>query len=172
MYYCCLLYTYPDSVFSKLSPEQQQEMTASVKAMLQTLIDADLKSTGEVSQGTKEAAQAQGFTIAGDGTLEQAEAMPQPQAWNGIDGLLNGKPFMPEASPADRAAALMEAAASCARMDGFFCFCVVFRVCLGFLASALAASATSKREICSPAFALTSSSSIDGALFIMPSIML
>jgi len=185
----------PDSVFSKLSPEQQQEMTDSVKAMLQTLIDADLKSTGEVSQGTKEAAQAQGFTIAGDGTLEQAEApqeaayrlesgdylyiqtsetgydytlydpdykeldggqldnpdltlaeagkeilaiheLPagtmepltgdrldgfleaaeqanailQPQAWNGIDGLLNGKPFMPEASPADRAAALIELA--------------------------------------------------------------
>ena len=185
----------PDSVFSKLSPEQQQKMTASVKAMLQTLIEADLKSTGEVSQGTKEAAQAQGFTIAGDGTLEQAKtpqeaayrlesgdylyiqtsetgydytlygpdykeldggqldnpglslaeagkeilaiherpagamepltgdgldgfleateqanAIPQPQAWNGIDGLLNGKPFMPEASPADRAAALMEMA--------------------------------------------------------------
>ncbi len=100
----------PDSVFSKLSPEQQQKMTASVKAMLQTLIEADLKSTGEVSQGTKETAQAQGFTIAGDGTLEQANAIPQPQAWNGIDGLLNGKPFMPEASPADRAAALMELA--------------------------------------------------------------
>ena len=185
----------PDSVFSKLPLEQQQEMTASVKAMLQTLIDADLKSTGEVSQGTKEAAQAQGFTIAGDGTLEQAKApqeaayrlesgeylyiqtsetgydytlygpdykeldggqldnpdlslaeagkeilaihelpagtmepltgdrlddfleateqanaIPQPQAWNGIDGLLNGKPFMPEASPADRAAALIELA--------------------------------------------------------------
>ena len=185
----------PDSVFSKLPPEQQQEMTDSVKAMLQTLIDADLKSTGEVSQGTTEAAQAQGFTIAGDGTLEQAKApqeaayrlesgdylyiqtsetgydytlygpdykeldggqldnpdltlaeagkeilaiherpagtiepltgdglddfleateqanaIPQPQAWNGIDGLLNGKPFMPEASPADRAAALIELA--------------------------------------------------------------
>lgn len=52
-------------------------MTASVKAMLQALIDADLKSTGEVSQGTKEAAQAQGFTIAGDGTLEQAEAQQE-----------------------------------------------------------------------------------------------
>ena len=185
----------PDSVFSKLPTEQQQEITDSVKAMLQTLIDADLKSTGEVSQGTKEAALAQGFTIAGDGTLEQAEApqeaayrlesgdylyiqtsetgydytlygpdykeldggqldnpdlslaeagkeilaihdlpagtmepltgdrldgfleateqanaIPQPQAWNGIDGLLNRKPFMPEASPADRAAALIELA--------------------------------------------------------------
>ena len=185
----------PDSAFSKLPPEQQQEMTDSVKAMLQTLIEADLKSTGEVSQGTKEAAQAQGFTIARDGTLEQAEApqeaayrlesgdylyiqtsetgydytlygpdykeldggqldnpdlslaeagkeilaihelpagamelltgdrldgfleateqanaIPRPQAWNGIDGLLNGKPFMPEASPADRAAALIELA--------------------------------------------------------------
>lgn len=193
----------PDSVFSKLSPKQQQEMTASVKAMLQTLIDADLKSTGEVSQGTKEAAQAQGFTIAGDGTLEQAEApqeaayrlesgeylyiqtsetgydytlygpdykeldggqldnldlslaeagkeilaihelpagtmepltgdrlddfleaaeqtnaIPQPQAWNGIDGLLNGKPFMPEASPADRAAALIELAEQSAPLLG------------------------------------------------------
>ncbi len=185
----------PDSVFSKLSPEQQQEMTDSVKAMLQTLIDADLKSTGEVSQGTKEAAQAQGFTIAGDGTLEQAKApqeaayrlesgdylyiqtsetgydytlygpeykeldggqldnpdlsleeagkeilaihelpagtmelltgdrmddfleaaeqanaIPQPQAWNGIDGLLNGKPFMPKASPKERANALIDLA--------------------------------------------------------------
>ena len=185
----------PDSVFSKLTPEQQQEMTDSVKAMLQTLIDADLKSTGEVSQGTKGAAQAQGFTIAGDGTLEQvkapqeaayrlesgdylhiqtsesgynytlyapdykeldggqldnpdltlaeagkeilsihelpagtmepltgdrlddfleateqANAIPQPQSWNGIDGLLNGKLFMPEASPADRAVTLMELA--------------------------------------------------------------
>lgn len=185
----------PDSVFSKLPPEQQQEMTDSVKAMLQTLIDADLKFTGKVSQGTKEAAQAQGFTIAGDGTLEQAKApqeaayrlesgdylhiqtsesgydytlydpdykeldggqldnpdltlaeagkeilsihelpagtmepltgdrlddfleateqanaIPQPQSRNGIDGLLNGKLFMPEASPADRAVALMELA--------------------------------------------------------------
>jgi len=185
----------PDSVFSKLPPEQQQEMTDSVKAMLQILIEADLKSTGEVSQGTKEAAQVQGFTIAGDGTLEQAKApqeaayrlesgdylyiqtsetgydytlygpdykeldggqldnpnlslaeagkeilaihelpagtmepltgdrmddfleateqanaIPQPQAWNGIDGLLNGNPFMPEASPADRAAALIAVA--------------------------------------------------------------
>ena len=41
---------------------------------------------------------------------EQANAIPQPQAWNGIDGLLNGKPFMPEASPVDRAAALIELA--------------------------------------------------------------
>ena len=187
--------TNPDGVFSKLPPKQQQAMTEEVRATLQMLIDTDLKSTGEVSQGSKEAAQAQGFTIAGDGTLEQAEApqeaayrlessdylyiqtsetgydytlygpdykeldggqldnpdlslaeagkeilaiherpagtmepltgdglddfleateqanaIPQPQAWNGIDGLLNGKPFIPEASPADRAAALIELA--------------------------------------------------------------
>ena len=187
--------TNPDGVFSKLPPKQQQAMTEEVRATLQMLIDTDLKSTGEVSQGSKEAAQAQGFTIAGDGTLEQAEApqeaayrlesgdylyiqtsetgydytlygpdykeldggqldnpdlslaeagkeilaihelpagamepltgdrldgfleateqanaISQPQAWNGIDGLLNGKPFMPEASPADRAAALIELA--------------------------------------------------------------
>ena len=101
----------PDSVFSTLPPEQQQEMTDSVKAMLQTLIDADVKSTGEVTQGTLDAIQTQGFVLSDDGTLQRAEArQEEPQAWNGIDGLLNEKPMMPEASPAERAAALMELA--------------------------------------------------------------
>ena len=100
----------PDSVFAKLPPEQQQEMTDSVKAMLQTLIDADVKSTGEVAQGTLDAIQTQGFVLSDDGTLQRAEARQEPQAWNGIDGLLNNKPIMPEASPAERAAALMELA--------------------------------------------------------------
>ena len=101
----------PDSVFSTLPPEQQQEMTDSVKAMLQTLIDADVKSTGEVTQGTLDAIQTQGFVLSDDGTLQRAEArQEEPQAWNGIDGLLNEKPLMPEASPAERAAALMELA--------------------------------------------------------------
>ena len=72
----------PDSVFSKLSPEQQQEMADSVKAMLQTLIDADVKSTGEVTQGTLDAIQTQGFVLSGDGTLQRAGASqtPEPQA--------------------------------------------------------------------------------------------
>ena len=101
----------PDSVFSKLPPEQQQEMTDSVKAMLQTLIDADVKSIGEVTQGTLDAIQTQGFVLSDDGTLQRAEArQEEPQAWNGIDGLLNEKPMMPEASPSERAAALMELA--------------------------------------------------------------
>ena len=39
-----------------------------------------------------------------------SEPQQEPQAWNGIDGLLNGKPFMPEASPTERAAALIELA--------------------------------------------------------------
>ena len=99
-----------DSVFSKLPPEQQQEMADSVKAMLQTLIDADVKSTGEVTQGTLDAIQTQGFVLSDDGTLQRAEARQEPQAWNGIDGLLNNKPIMPEASPSERAAALMELA--------------------------------------------------------------
>ena len=180
----------PDSVFSKLPPEQQQEMTDSVKAMLQTLIDADVKSTGEVTQGTLDAIQTQGFVLSGDGTLQRAEAQeaayrlesgnilfiqtsengfdytmygpdykeidggqldnteyslseardeilsgiapqghvtetitgdaledfqeaaeqanaisvqPEPQLWNGIDGLLNNKPIMPDATPTERA---------------------------------------------------------------------
>lgn len=98
----------PDSVFSKLPPEQQQEMTDSVKAMLQTLIDADVKLTGEVTQGTLDAIQTQGFVLSGDGTLQRAEAQPEPQPWNGIDGLLNNKPIMPEATPTERANALID----------------------------------------------------------------
>ena len=72
----------PDSVFSKLPPEQQQEMADSVKAMLQTLIDADVKSTGEVTQGTLDAIQTQGFVLSDDGTLQWAGASqtPEPQA--------------------------------------------------------------------------------------------
>lgn len=98
----------PDSVFSTLPPEQQQGMTDSMKAMLQTLIDADVKSTGEVTQGMLDAIQTQGFVLSDDGTLQRAEArQEEPQAWNGIDGLLNEKPMMPEASPSERAAALM-----------------------------------------------------------------
>ena len=69
----------PDSVFSKLSPEQQQEMTDSVKAMLQTLIDADVKTSGEVTQGTLDAIQTQGFVLSDDGTLQRAEASPAPE---------------------------------------------------------------------------------------------
>ena len=98
----------PDSVFSKLPPEQQQEMTDGVKAMLQTLIDADVKSTGEVTQGTLDAIQTQGFVLSSDGTLQRAEAQPEPQPWNGIDGLLNNKPLMPEATPTERANALID----------------------------------------------------------------
>ena len=72
----------PDSVFSKLPPEQQQEMADRVKAMLQTLIDADVKSTGEVTQGTLDAIQTQGFVLSDDGTLQRAGASqtPEPQA--------------------------------------------------------------------------------------------
>ena len=72
----------PDSVFSKLPPEQQQEMADSVKAMLQTLIDADVKSTGEVTQGTLDAIQTQGFVLSDDWTLQRAGASqtPEPQA--------------------------------------------------------------------------------------------
>ena len=83
-------------------------MTDSVKAMLQTLIDADVKSTGEVTQGTLDAIQTQGFVLSDDGTLQRAEAQPEPQPWNGIDGLLNNKPIMPEATPTERANALID----------------------------------------------------------------
>ena len=63
-----------DSVFSKLPPEQQAAMTEEVRATLQALVDADLNATGQVSQGTKDAIQTQGFTLSDDGKLQEAEA--------------------------------------------------------------------------------------------------
>ena len=63
-----------DSVFSKLPPEQQAAMTEEVRATLQALIDADLNATGQVSQGTKDAIQTQGFTLSDDGKLQEAGA--------------------------------------------------------------------------------------------------
>ena len=72
-----------DSVFSKLPPEQQAAMTEEVRATLQALIDADLNATGQVSQGTKDAIQTQGFTLSEDGTLEKDLAqMGQPEQEN------------------------------------------------------------------------------------------
>ena len=56
-------------------------------------------------------------TITGDAledfqeAAEQANAIsvqPEPQPWNGIDGLLNNKPIMPEATPTERANALID----------------------------------------------------------------
>ena len=61
-----------DSVFSKLPPEQQAAMTEEVRATLQALIDADLNATGQVSQGTKDAIQTQGFALSDDGKLQEA----------------------------------------------------------------------------------------------------
>ena len=51
-------------------------------------------------------------TITGDAledfqeAAEQANAIsvqPEPQLWNRIDGLLNNKPIMPDATPTERA---------------------------------------------------------------------
>ena len=49
-------------------------MTEEVRATLQTLIDADLNATGQVSQGTKDAIQTQGFALSDDGKLQEARA--------------------------------------------------------------------------------------------------
>ena len=54
--------------------------------------------------------QAQQEHAAPEQASDISEPQQEPQAWNRIDGLLNEKPLMPEASPAERAAALMELA--------------------------------------------------------------
>lgn len=54
--------------------------------------------------------QAQQEHTAPEQASDISEPQQEPQAWNRIDGLLNEKPLMPEASPAERAAALIELA--------------------------------------------------------------
>ena len=63
-------------LYDKLPPEQQQALSDSVKDTLQTLIDVDLKTSGEVSAGTLDAIAAQGYAYK-DGQLEK---QTEPQA--------------------------------------------------------------------------------------------
>ena len=61
------------SVFKGLPPDKQRELTETVQATLQTMVDADKRIYGDVTGGTLEAIAAQGFTYR-DGQLEK-----QPQ---------------------------------------------------------------------------------------------
>ena len=69
-------------VFDKLPPQQKQELSDTVKDTLQTLIDIDKKSQGQVTESTLEAIAAQGYSYK-DGQLtkqsEQPAAEPQEQ---------------------------------------------------------------------------------------------
>ncbi len=49
-------------VFEKLTAAQQTALSDTVKDTLQTLVNADMKAYGEVTQGTQEAIAAQGYT--------------------------------------------------------------------------------------------------------------
>ena len=65
-------------VFDKLSPEQQQALSDTVKDTLQLLVDADKRIYGDVTGKTLEAIAAQGYSYK-DGQLEkqQPEAAPE-----------------------------------------------------------------------------------------------
>ena len=65
-------------VFDKLSPEQKQELSGTVKDTLQTLIEMDMKSRGEVTDNTLEAIAAQGYSYV-DGQLVKAEPQPEQE---------------------------------------------------------------------------------------------
>ena len=73
-------------VFDKLSPEQQQALSDTVKDTLQTLIDADKRVYGDVTGKTLEAIAAQGFTYR-DGQLEKQQAQPEATP----DSLMTGE---------------------------------------------------------------------------------
>ena len=67
-------------VFDKLPPQQKQELSDTVKDTLQTLIDIDMKSHGEVTESTLEAIAAQGYSYK-DGQLTKQSGQPaaEPQ---------------------------------------------------------------------------------------------
>lgn len=108
-------------VFPKLDPTRQEALADATKSMLQMLIDADLKLHGQVTCGTLEAVKVQGYAY-NNGALEKlavpeqaapenplaAAEMSTEQNTNMIDGLINNKPFMPDATMNERANALID----------------------------------------------------------------
>ena len=80
-------------VFDKLTPEKQTELSDSVKAMLQTLIDADMQAHGEVTDGTLEAISTQGYFFH-DGELTKADHAAEPTVtviWSESNKLRDGQ---------------------------------------------------------------------------------
>ena len=71
-------------VFDKLSPEQQQALSDTVKDSLQLLVDADKRIYGDVTGKTLEAITAQGYSYK-DGQLEKQQPEATP------DSLLTGE---------------------------------------------------------------------------------
>lgn len=71
-------------VFDKLSPEQQQALSDTVKDTLQMLVDADKRIYGDVTGKTLEAIAAQGYSYK-DGQLEKQQPEMTP------DGLMTGE---------------------------------------------------------------------------------
>ena len=65
-------------VFDKLPPQQKQELSDTVKDTLQTLIDMDRKSHGEVTESTLEAIAAQDYSYK-DGQLTKQSGQPKAE---------------------------------------------------------------------------------------------
>ena len=68
-------------VFDKLSPEQQQALSDTVKDTLQLLVDADKRIYGDVTGKTLEAIAAQGYSYKG-GQLEKQQPEATPESLN------------------------------------------------------------------------------------------
>ena len=80
-------------VFDKLTPKKQTELSDSAKAMLQTLIDADMQAHGEVTDGTLEAISTQGYFFH-DGELTKADSAAEPTVtvvWSESNKLRDGQ---------------------------------------------------------------------------------
>ena len=71
-------------VMENITPEQRQEIRDEVQATLQMLVDADMQRQGEVTQGTRDAIQTQGYELH-DGQLYKPPAQEWEAAYR-LDG--------------------------------------------------------------------------------------
>ena len=63
-------------VFDKLPPEKKQELSDEIKAMLQTLIDEDIKANGDITADTMEAILTQGYNYRDGSLVKKDELTP------------------------------------------------------------------------------------------------
>jgi len=64
------------TVMEAATPEQRRAIEHESRAMMQMLLEADLKLYGKASKGTLEAIQTQGYVLQ-DGVLQKAPALPK-----------------------------------------------------------------------------------------------
>lgn len=68
-------------VFESLDPQRQQEIRSEVKSTLQMLVDADMKTQGEISKDTLDVLAAQGYEL-NEGIVQQIQQIPPERSFS------------------------------------------------------------------------------------------